>query len=224
VCEKRLFETLEANPSLMSHDCVAAAPESLGNVVWLSIGAMLEQLEPNLYEDKSLERFVDFGHTFSPAFETLSAYSVGHGQAVALDISLCVVMSWRAGTLSTADRDRILTLLGRAGLATFSPLVSLDVCLLGIEEAMRHRGGSVNLVVPTGVGNAIFVSDVRFIEAMVRDSIRWLARNADVEARSMPRNPLRAEAVGRSHATNRMNAINSIDNSERREGARSDGQ
>jgi len=197
VCDKRLFETLEANPSLMLHDSVAAAPESLGNVVWLSIGAMLEQLEPNLYEDKSLARFVDFGHTFSPAFETLSAYSVSHGQAVALDISLCAVMSWLAGILSAADRDRILTLLGRAGLATFSPLVSPDVCLRGIEEAMRHRGGSVNLVVPTGVGNAIFVSDVPFIEAMVRDSVRWLARNADVEARFAPRNCLRAEGNGK---------------------------
>lgn len=38
----------------------------------------MEELAPNLFE-KDLARLVDFGHTFSPAIETLSRFEIPHG-------------------------------------------------------------------------------------------------------------------------------------------------
>src|SRR5208337_3750876 len=50
--------------------------------------AFLEELETNLYEDKTYRRVLDFGHTFSPLVESVSDFQVSHGAAVAIDIAL----------------------------------------------------------------------------------------------------------------------------------------
>jgi 3-dehydroquinate synthase len=49
---------------------------------------MVEELEQNIYEDRSYERLVDFGHTFSPLLESASQFRMTHGEAVAVDMEL----------------------------------------------------------------------------------------------------------------------------------------
>ena len=53
-----------------------------------SVGGMLEELQPNLFEDE-LARKVDFGHTFSYGLETQPDTELLHGEAVLIDILIC---------------------------------------------------------------------------------------------------------------------------------------
>jgi 3-dehydroquinate synthetase/nucleoside-diphosphate-sugar epimerase len=128
-----------------------------GELVWRSAIGMVEELQNNLYEDRSYERLVDFGHTFSPALESASGYTMHHGEAVAIDMALSAALAVEYGVLEWAVFKRIVALLVRVGLPTSSPLLTVERCENSLIEAARHRGGCVNLVVPTAAGRAAFL-------------------------------------------------------------------
>ena len=65
---------------------------------------MLEELEGNLYEDRSYKRLVDLGHTFSPAIEAASGFKIHHGEAVAIDIALSATISAELKMIPESDR------------------------------------------------------------------------------------------------------------------------
>ena len=50
--------------------------------------------------DTNLRRVFNYGHTFGHAIETLSNYSIPHGQAVTLGMDLANYVSWKLGFLS----------------------------------------------------------------------------------------------------------------------------
>lgn len=52
----------------------------------MAINTMLRNISRNLFEDASLMRLMDFGHTFSPIIEDETQYLVPHGVAVAIDM------------------------------------------------------------------------------------------------------------------------------------------
>jgi 3-dehydroquinate synthase len=130
---------------------------SVRELLWRSIAGMLEELEPNLFEDQTYERLVDFGHTFSPALEAASHYTLHHGAAVAIDMALSAAIAAESGLLPLPVRDRIIGVLARVGLPTWSPLLTQERCESALGDAARHRGGCVNLVVPTEIGRADFL-------------------------------------------------------------------
>ena len=111
-----------------------------------SVLGMLEELETNIYEDQTYKRPVDFGHTFSPLLEAASGFHLSHSEAVAVDIALSCAMSCEMGLLEQESRDRIISTLLAARLPIYSPLMTEQLCATAIQEAMRHRGGAINLV------------------------------------------------------------------------------
>jgi 3-dehydroquinate synthetase/nucleoside-diphosphate-sugar epimerase len=164
VRDPQLFGLVEGH----GHELVSTGlrrPASEQELVWRSVIGMVEELEPNLYEDRSYERLVDFGHTFSPALESASGYTMHHGEAVAVDMALSAAIAMETGMLERPVFERILSILARVGLPTSSPLLTVDRCESSLAEAARHRGGFVNLVVPTAVGDAAFLRHRREIPA-----------------------------------------------------------
>src|SRR4051812_27615638 len=75
-------------------------------MVWHSIVAMVEELEPNLYEDQTYERRVDFGHTFSPTLEGASRYTLHHGAAGAFNNGPPFGLAYQGGLLETHGLQR----------------------------------------------------------------------------------------------------------------------
>jgi 2-epi-5-epi-valiolone synthase len=117
---------------------------------------MAEELQPNLLEAE-LERVVDFGHTFSMRFEVESNHRILHGEAVAIDMALSCCIAQQLGVMTHSDCDKAVRQIQRAGLALWDD----EVCHLhnleaSLEEVRLHRK-SINLVIPTIVGDSIFV-------------------------------------------------------------------
>lgn len=129
------------------------------DLIWRSSSLLLDELETNLYEDQTYERLLDFGHTFSPMIEALSGFQVRHGMSVAVDMALSSAVSYYLGLLSCADRDRILSLLLGVGLPVYSHLLTLERCSRALDEIEAQRGGHLNMVVPSGIGKALFLND-----------------------------------------------------------------
>jgi len=175
--DARLFELLESHgPELVESAFTRRGPEGR-EILQRSIGSMLEELGQNPYEDRSYERLVDFGHTFSPAIESALGFEIHHGEAVAIDLALSATLSEALGHLSTDAHRRIIALLRCMGLPITAKPLGLELCSLALAEAARHRGGSVNLVVPTGIGRTLFLRRRAAVpDAALQQALDHLAR------------------------------------------------
>jgi|GEM_PF-178723 len=159
ICDRRLFELLESNivdflrshfqqPETAADECILRAQLS-----------MMRQLQPNLFE-QDLQRWVDFGHTFSPTLELASRHQLAHGEAVALDMALATAIAVQRRICDISVLERIIDLYRAAQLPTHSALCSSSVLATSLREARLHRGGNLNLVVPTTIGAGAFLQDI----------------------------------------------------------------
>ena len=132
-----------------------------------SIALMLDELSANPLENRTLERLVDMGHTFSPELESASGFILPHGDAVAIDIALTCALAVELEMLDEEDALRIVALLEQLGLPTDHKLLNATLCRRAVQSVVLHRGGRLNLVVPTTIGTADFVRD----PAVVTDEV-----------------------------------------------------
>lgn len=165
VKDERLFTLLEEHgPALIDHKFQGSHGGEgalAAEVVHRAIHGMLEELHDNLWET-TLERVVDYGHTFSPTIEMRALPALLHGEAVCVDMALTTVLAWRRGLVTTDQRDRVLRLMRLLELPAHDPLLDTDPGLLvrALEDTVRHRDGQQRLPLPVGIGAAAFVNDV----------------------------------------------------------------
>jgi len=175
----KLFELLESRSLelIMSgfDEPAAAGRELLQRSIW----AMLDELRQNPYEDQGYERLVDFGHTFSPALEAAMGFGIHHGEAVAIDMALSATIARSLGLISSEVWQRIVNLLRTTSLPIFARPLELQLCRDALREACRHRGGSMNLVVPAGIGRAVFLKSRDEVpDSLLEESLACLSSYA----------------------------------------------
>merc|ERR1711972_751214 len=164
VKDRELFHLLEEHgPQLieckfqMLADGDRSAPS---RVLFLAIQTMLEELAPNLWED-SLERLVDFGHVFSMELEMdqLHHDKLFHGEAVAIDMAFCTVLSFVRGHISEDERDRILNAMKGLRLPVFHPRFNEDLCEEALHERIKFSSGQ-KIPLPTALGQSRLFNDI----------------------------------------------------------------
>jgi 3-dehydroquinate synthase len=128
-----------------------------------SIDGMLEELEPNLFED-NLERIVDYGHTFSLVLEMQDLDGVLHGEAVAIDCAFTAILAQERGMIPPFLCNRVLSTMANLGLPLYHPLVDADLMWEGLEERTAHRDGYQRVPLMCGLGKAAFVNDITHAE------------------------------------------------------------
>ncbi|MEU0254197.1 sedoheptulose 7-phosphate cyclase [Streptomyces sp. NPDC006184] len=147
-------------------------PDAATEIIERAIHGMLEELQPNLWE-KQLERVVDYGHTFSPTVEMHALPELLHGEAVSIDMALTTVLAEHRGLVTPFQRERILAVMERLGLPSWHPLCTSEVLVPALRDTVRHRDGQQRLPLPSGIGSAVFVNDVREDElAEAADALR----------------------------------------------------
>lgn len=128
-----------------------------------AITGMLEELQPNLFEEK-LSRKVDFGHTFAYGLETRHSVNLLHGEAVLLDIMISVLIAEGRGLLSKQETCRIFRLIGRLGIVLNIEIIDAYQLWQSLEERVQHRNGLQRVPMPDGIGNCMFLNDIRLDE------------------------------------------------------------
>jgi 2-epi-5-epi-valiolone synthase len=157
-------------------------------VVARSIELMLEELQDNWYEDRSLQRLADFGHTFSARLEELSGYRLRHGLAVAVDMALSTVIASILGMLTHDECEHILAGLELVGLPTFVPWCTAGEMFPAARASARNRGGDLNLVLPTGIGRATFLHHLEDLPlTLLEQAVDRLQRRASERPCAPPR-------------------------------------
>ena len=107
--------------------------------------------------DRGSRQLLNFGHTIGHAVEKLSGYSVCHGLAVAIGMSVVTKMSCAAINGCSPDCARVLDdILIRFGLPTACPYSAGELTKV-ISMDKKRRGGVITLVVPRDVGSCELV-------------------------------------------------------------------
>lgn len=106
-------------------------------------------------------RPLDFGHWSAHKLETMSDFSLRHGEAVAIGVAVDTVYSSLKHGLSVADADRILNCLEQLGLLFKHPaLQQTDELFQGLEEFRQHLGGRLTVTMLDGIGKPINVHSI----------------------------------------------------------------
>ncbi|MEV0640883.1 sedoheptulose 7-phosphate cyclase [Streptomyces sp. NPDC050619] len=154
-----LFDLLEATVGSITPDTLAGCGSALSEVLSRAISGMLDELEPNLWE-QVLERSVDYGHTFSPSLELRADPPLLHGEAVAVDMAICVALAHLRGHLSKSDTDRALKLLQGFQLPISHPIFTPELLEEALADAVKHRDGLQRVPLTRGIGSVVFANDL----------------------------------------------------------------
>jgi len=156
-----LFDLLERNGahSIETH----FQDERGGEVLDRAISGMLEELQPNLFEDE-LARKVDFGHTFSYGLETHPEAHLLHGEAVLLDIVVSMLIARQRELLSIDETDRFFHLLAALGFSLDTSPLDPYLLWQSLEERTYHRNGLQRVPMPQGLGGCVFLNDITLDE------------------------------------------------------------
>ncbi len=145
-----------------------------------AIRGMLEELEPNLFEEE-LARKVDFGHTFSYGLETRHEAHLFHGEAVLLDILVSTLIARGRNLLSDEETGRIFRLIDALGYELNASILDPGLLWASLTERTYHRNGLQRVPMPRGIGECIFVNDIKAdeIEFAVKNLEEWITVKYD---------------------------------------------
>ncbi len=161
--DSRLFDLLEQHSAMLLETRFqdpVVAPE----VIARAVEGMLEELAGNLWE-LTLERSVDFGHSFAPLLEMKALPELLHGEAVALDVLLSCWIAHRRGLQTAKDVQRVIKVMSDMKLPlTHRFFERPELLTEALTDTMRHRDGAQRLPMPVGIGQCTFINDLSEIE------------------------------------------------------------
>jgi demethyl-4-deoxygadusol synthase len=126
------------------------------NLTYNAIQAMLALEVPNLHE-LDLDRVIAYGHTWSPTLELTPEPPMLHGHSVNIDMALSATIAQLRGYISVVERDRILTLMSRLGLAIDSPYLTPELLWKATASISRTRDGLQRAAAPCPIGQCVFM-------------------------------------------------------------------
>jgi len=106
-------------------------------------------------------RPLDFGHWSAHRLESLTEFSLRHGEAVAIGVAIDTVYSSLVHGLPRDDARRVVQCLRDLGFPLNAPALKDHHALFaGLEEFRQHLGGRLTLTMLRGVGDPIDVHHV----------------------------------------------------------------
>ena len=191
VANSEIFELLEEHGEALLHthfgylNGTPELREVAHKVTYDAINTMLGLEVPNLHE-LDLDRVIAYGHTWSPTLELTPEIPMFHGHSVNIDMAFSATIAQHRGYISILDRDRILGLMSRIGLAIDSPYLTPELLWKATESISRTRDGLVRAAVPKPIGSCVFMNDLTREQltetlAIHKEICRGYARGGDGE-------------------------------------------
>ena len=196
VKDVKLYEVLRRHGTRLIESRFQRPARIADQVIHDSITQMLAELQENPYEDQGFERLADFGHTFSPRIESASGFRISHGEAVSIDMALTCVLAAELDLMAYDEAEEAVEFLRSLDLPTWTPHLTAAFCDVCLTQAVAHRGGELNLVVLSRIGQGAFVKSKEEVTEQVL--ARALARLARFSERPIRRS---AAAVPNPRAT-----------------------
>lgn len=118
--------------------------------------------------DNGIRKKLNLGHTIGHAVEKASSFTISHGQAVSIGISIIARFAARTGLCPQSDCDRIISLLSMLGLPTHTSITSEELLQATLTDKKRH-GDMIDLIIPRRIGDCTISSvSIEQIPEMIR--------------------------------------------------------
>ena len=166
-----LFDQIERDaPAIVARDLAVAMPVIMRSAK-LHLDHITQSGDPfELNEARPL----DFGHWAAHKLESMSNYTIPHGEAVSIGIALDCEYAVRVGVLARSDATRINACLRSLSLPTWHPLLAeTDQLARGLEEFREHLGGQLTITLLRSIGSSVEAHQMD--HAIVAASARALA-------------------------------------------------
>jgi 3-dehydroquinate synthase len=123
--------------------------------------------------DQGLRRILNFGHTVGHAVEAASAYSLSHGEAVAIGMVAAAILSEQLHYLPADDRRRIVSVIRAVGLPDRIPgNLNLEEITSRIARDKKKKGETVHFVLLKKLGVPIVNGGIP--ETMMKKTLEGL--------------------------------------------------
>ncbi len=148
--DKELFEFLEnpfgdANEYIVSH-CVAYKSKIVTE----------DEFE------MGVRKLLNLGHTPAHSIEKLSGYTISHGSAVAIGLSIMARSSYEEGLIDCSLKDRIINLIKKYSLPTTTQYSAKELADTAFYDKKR-QGDKISLIKIRGIGDC-FIEQHRLNE------------------------------------------------------------
>lgn len=123
--------------------------------------------------ETNLRQILNLGHTIGRAIETLSDYTLLHGEAVAIGLAMQAQIGEKLGYVSTEEVERVMKLIEKAGLPTkLSDDMPTDKVVQKLYTDKKVRSGKIRFVFQEGIGSVKQFEDENYSIALEEDFIR----------------------------------------------------
>ncbi len=123
--------------------------------------------------EANLRQILNLGHTIGRAIETLSNYSLLHGEAVAIGLVMQAQIGEKLGYVSKEEVVRVIKLVEKAGLPTrLSDDMSTDEVVQKLYTDKKVRSGKIRFVFQEGIGSVKQFEDGNYSIALEEEFIR----------------------------------------------------
>jgi len=146
-----LFEELESNSSAL----IRLDKQAMLNLVARCVALKAQVVSGDERDLGQYRMLLNYGHTIAHALETATNYSILHGDAVAIGMSIEAGIAVRRGLADPSVERRQNELLTRFGLPDSLPEVSLDSLLQLIHSDKKVFGDAPRWILPVAVGRAV---------------------------------------------------------------------
>lgn len=131
--------------------------EAMSEMVKLSLFVKKHFIELDPEEKKGIRSFLNLGHTFGHALETISEYGVSHGEGVAWGMGRAFEAGMRCGNTPKEYLEKANALIGKYpfDLGYRVPESRLDDYMVAIKSDKKKSSGSVKYVLIENQGKPV---------------------------------------------------------------------
>jgi len=153
--DSEFFEDLCAWTTAVRSRDLGVIEKIIHRCATLHLDHIRDNLDPFEYGN---ERPLDFGHWSAHKLESMTSYSLSHGEAVSIGIALDAIYAVDQGWLSVRDADRLINALQTCGLPVWHDALDRTVdggrleILGGLEDFQEHLGGELCVTYPGPLG------------------------------------------------------------------------
>ena len=150
-----LFEFLEMH----CKEVLEQEKEAVEKMTYASCLVKCDVIEKD-QKELGLRKILNLGHTIGHSIETLSNFSLSHGQCVAYGTCMSAFISEARGLIGQADVKRIVTVFKNYELLSPIPPFSIEEVWEQMTYDKKMAYGKISFILLKNIGEACIVTDV----------------------------------------------------------------
>jgi 3-dehydroquinate synthase len=155
--DEEFFSLLEENASKLRD----AGNKELFNTIIRRCCEIKSEVVSCDEKESGLRAILNYGHTFAHPIETLSSYSICHGEAVSIGMEYAGELAAELGLWSVQDQLRQSALLDRLALPRKRPEnIGADEIIELMKSDKKNRDGRITFVLPEKIGKVCVTGQV----------------------------------------------------------------